>query len=231
MTTPTELYETHRELLDRAIAAAGTRDYWSAVPGVAQQVGVRRGRRPGRRAGVPRPARHADFPIDVPGAAGSVATERSPYGFDLGVRYPKADPAALVAAARAATPGLARRRPAGPRRGRRRDPAPDQRPHLRAGARRAAHHRPGVRDGVPGRRRARAGPRPGGGGARAAPTDPACRPGHLEQAAARRRPAGAWTRRAPSVGARRGAGDRLHHLPDLERLSRACSRAWSPATR
>ena len=32
MTTPTELYETHRELLDRAIRATTERDYWSAFP-------------------------------------------------------------------------------------------------------------------------------------------------------------------------------------------------------
>jgi hypothetical protein len=32
MTTPAELYETHRELLDRAVRAATARDYWSAFP-------------------------------------------------------------------------------------------------------------------------------------------------------------------------------------------------------
>ena len=32
MTTPSEWYQTHRELLDTAIAAAGSREFWSAYP-------------------------------------------------------------------------------------------------------------------------------------------------------------------------------------------------------
>ena len=40
MTTPAEFYETHRELLDKAIEAAATRDYWSAYPaGTTKGVG------------------------------------------------------------------------------------------------------------------------------------------------------------------------------------------------
>ncbi len=43
----------------------------------------------------------SDFPLTTPGAEGTVAAERSPYGFDLGVRYPRAhDVDALVDAAR-----------------------------------------------------------------------------------------------------------------------------------
>ena len=38
-----------------------------------------------------------------------------------------------------------------------------------------------------------------------------------------------WTRRSRGA-ARRRAGDRLQHLPDLELLARACSPRWSPAT-
>jgi phenylacetic acid degradation protein paaN len=53
-----------------------------------------------------------DFPLSTPGAEGTVATERSPYGFDLGVRYPRAgDVDALVDAARA---GMKAWRDAGP---------------------------------------------------------------------------------------------------------------------
>src|SRR3954470_17962277 len=102
MTTPAELYETHRELLDRACAAAASRDYWSAFPeSPSKSVYGEQAAPAGEQAftallGKP-------FPIDVPGASGTVATERSPYGIDLGVSYPKADPLAVVAAARAAT--------------------------------------------------------------------------------------------------------------------------------
>ena len=111
MTTPTELYETHRELLDRATRAAADRDYWSAFPespskSVYGEDAAGAGERAfGALLGNP-------FPIDVPGASGTVATERSPYGLALGVSYPRADPLALVAAARAATPAW---RAVGPR--------------------------------------------------------------------------------------------------------------------
>jgi phenylacetic acid degradation protein paaN len=103
MTTPTEWYETHRELLDRAVEAARARDYWSAFPESPSKSVYGEDAAPaGERAfaallGKP-------FPIEVPGAAGTVATERSPWGLELGVSYPRADPHALVAAARAATP-------------------------------------------------------------------------------------------------------------------------------
>ncbi|HEU4348765.1 MAG TPA: phenylacetic acid degradation protein PaaN [Actinoplanes sp.] len=110
MTTPAEWYETHRDLLDRATAAAGTRDYWSAYPESPSRSVYGEDAAPAGEKAF-QAMLNADFPIEVPGATGTVATERSPYGFDLGVRYPKSDPAALVAAARAATPAW---RAAGP---------------------------------------------------------------------------------------------------------------------
>ena len=110
MTTPAELFQTHRELLDRATRAAAARDYWSAFPESPSKSVYGEDAAPaGEQAftallGQP-------FPIDVPGAAGTVSTERSPFGLELGVSYPRADPLALVAAARAATPAW---RAAGP---------------------------------------------------------------------------------------------------------------------
>ncbi|MEU4222191.1 phenylacetic acid degradation protein PaaN, partial [Actinoplanes sp. NPDC026623] len=110
MTTPAEFYETHRELLDSAIEAAATRDYWSAYPESPSKSVYGEDAAPaGERAF--RALLGADFPIEVPGATGTVSTERSPYGIALDVRYPKGDPAALVAAARAAMPAW---RAAGP---------------------------------------------------------------------------------------------------------------------
>ncbi|HEY7274086.1 MAG TPA: phenylacetic acid degradation protein PaaN [Actinoplanes sp.] len=110
MTTPAEWYDTHRELLDSAVAATKFRDYWSAYPeSPSKSVYGEEAAPDGERAF--RDLLGKDFPIEVPGATGSVATERSPYGLELGIRYPKADPAALVAAARAAMPGW---RAAGP---------------------------------------------------------------------------------------------------------------------
>ncbi|MEV4352134.1 phenylacetic acid degradation protein PaaN [Actinoplanes sp. NPDC049596] len=104
MTTPTELYETHSDLLDQAIRAAAVRDYWSAFPeSPSKSVYGEQAAPEGERAF--RALLGRTFPIEVPGAAGTVSTERSPYGVELGVSYPKADPLAVIAAARAATPG------------------------------------------------------------------------------------------------------------------------------
>src|SRR5262245_39334891 len=110
MTTPTELYETHRELLDRAVKAAREPHYWSPFNERPHKSTHGEQAAPsGERAFTSLLGK--TFPIEVPGAVGTVATERSPYGIELGVSYPKADPLALVAAARAATPAW---RAAGP---------------------------------------------------------------------------------------------------------------------
>ncbi|GAB1691733.1 phenylacetic acid degradation protein PaaN [Krasilnikovia sp. M28-CT-15] len=104
MTTPADLYEQHRELLDQAIAAAGARDYWSAYPESPSKSVYGEDAAPaGERAFTALLGQQ--FPIEVPGATGTVSTERSPYGIELGVSYPRADAAGLVAAARAATAG------------------------------------------------------------------------------------------------------------------------------
>src|SRR5690349_20515024 len=101
MTTPAELYERHHELLDQAIEAAHVRDHWSAFPeSPSKSIYGDQAASAGERAfmtllGKP-------FPIDVPGATGTVCTERSPYGIELAISYPKADPLALITAARAA---------------------------------------------------------------------------------------------------------------------------------
>ncbi|MFF5076783.1 phenylacetic acid degradation protein PaaN [Actinoplanes sp. NPDC000266] len=103
MTTPTELYETHSDLLDQAIRAASARDYWSAFPeSPSKSVYGEEAAPDGERAF--RALLGKPFPIEVPGADGTVSTERSPYGVELDVSYPKADPLAVIAAARAATP-------------------------------------------------------------------------------------------------------------------------------
>src|SRR5690349_4053414 len=110
MTTPAEFYEKHRQLLDKAIEAAATRDYWSAYPESPSKSVYGEDAAPtGERAF--QALLGAEFAIEVPGATGTVATERSPYGIALDIRYPRGEPADLIAAARAATPGW---RAAGP---------------------------------------------------------------------------------------------------------------------
>jgi len=106
MTTldPADLYERHRDLLDRALTALVSREYWSPFPeSPSKSVYGETAARDGEaafRAHLDKP-----FEIDVPGARDRVRTERSPYGFDLGVSYPRSTPDALVTAARAALPG------------------------------------------------------------------------------------------------------------------------------
>jgi phenylacetic acid degradation protein paaN len=103
MTTPAGFYETHAELLDQAVRATTVRDYWSAFPeSPSKSVYGEQAAGEGERAF--RALLGAQFPVEVPGATGAVSTERSPWGLELGISYPKADPLALVAAARAATP-------------------------------------------------------------------------------------------------------------------------------
>ena len=103
MTTPAELYETHRSLLDRATEAIAVRDYWSAYPESPSKSVYGEDAAPAGEAAFRALLGH-EFPIEVPGATGTVSTETSPYGLDLHISYPKADPLALIAAARAALP-------------------------------------------------------------------------------------------------------------------------------
>ena len=104
-------FDRHRPRLEEAVAACAGRGYFSAFdespsPRVYGEGAAAEGRA----------AYDAwlggTFPLTTPGAAGTVATERSPYGFDLGVSYPRAsDVDELLAAAGA---GMRAWRDAGP---------------------------------------------------------------------------------------------------------------------
>ena len=108
--TPQELYERHRTTLEQAVAASRQRGYWSPFAEM-----------PSPRAYGETAAADGEtafkarlnklFPLDQPSGQGFVGAERSPFGFDLGVTYPKPDLDALLAAAKAAMPGW---RKAGP---------------------------------------------------------------------------------------------------------------------
>ena len=107
----TAYLDKHRDKLDAAVAACASREYYAAYdespsPRVYGE----------SAAGEGKAAFEAwldqDFPIRTPGSTGTVSTERSPYGFDLGVSYPRArDVDALLAAAQA---GMRQWRDAGP---------------------------------------------------------------------------------------------------------------------
>ncbi|MDG4833700.1 phenylacetic acid degradation protein PaaN [Solwaraspora sp. WMMD1047] len=110
VTTPSPLYARHAKTLERALSAIADRGYWSAYPeSPSPRVYGETAAAEGEAAF--RGYLGADFPLDQPGAGDRVATEASPFGIDLGVRYPHADADTLLAAARAALPGW---RAAGP---------------------------------------------------------------------------------------------------------------------
>jgi phenylacetic acid degradation protein paaN len=93
----------HRETLEQAMRAIRERGHWSAFPespsprvygeGAAEAGHAAYEAHLGRR-----------FELDQAGTVGWVGAERSPYGPELGVTYPKADLDALLASARAAIP-------------------------------------------------------------------------------------------------------------------------------
>ncbi|SDT67362.1 phenylacetic acid degradation protein PaaN [Jiangella sp. DSM 45060] len=102
------LIDRHRDLLGRAEAAIGERTFFSAYPESPSP------RVYGETAAAEGQAAHeahlgADFPLRTPGADGTVATETSPFGPELGVRYPRVPAtddavSTLLGAAQAAIP-------------------------------------------------------------------------------------------------------------------------------
>ena len=112
-TDTAELVSRHRETLEQAVAAIRKRGYFSAYPESPSP------RVYGENAGAEGKAafealRGRPFPLDAPGADGTVSAERSPYGIDLGVEYPHVTAAGLDALLAAARRGMGPWRDAGP---------------------------------------------------------------------------------------------------------------------
>ncbi len=86
-----ELFERHRDLLEAAVTATQTRGYFSAFPeSPSPKVYGESAASDGMAAF--EALLGADFPLDVPGSDGTVATEKSPFGLELGVSYPRVTP-------------------------------------------------------------------------------------------------------------------------------------------
>ena len=97
------LFDTHRALLDGALDALTTRGHWTPVPeSPSPKVYGETGQADGQAAVSALLGK--DYPLQQPGERARVATERSPYGVAVDVRYPDCDVHALVAAAEAAEP-------------------------------------------------------------------------------------------------------------------------------
>src|SRR4051794_22301410 len=113
MTTASEMFSTHREMLDKAIEASRTRRYYSAFnespsPRVYGESAAADGQAAFEAL------RGTTFPLDTPGASGTVSTEKSPFGFDLEVAYPRVSPDGVETLLAAASVGLKAFRDAGP---------------------------------------------------------------------------------------------------------------------
>ncbi len=101
------------ERLDRARSAIRSREYYSAFPeSPSPRVYGEHAAAEGRSAF--EALQHADFPLDTPGATERVAGERSPYGFDLGVAYPRVRAGGVDDLLAAARSGARAWRDAGP---------------------------------------------------------------------------------------------------------------------
>jgi phenylacetic acid degradation protein paaN len=106
-----DFFAQHHETLDQALTAIAERSYWSAYPESPSP------RIYGETAAAEGEAAYraylgTDFPLkDQPATTSWVATERSPFGVDLDVRYPHPDVDGLLAAAAAGQPAW---RAAGP---------------------------------------------------------------------------------------------------------------------
>src|ERR1043166_751444 len=101
----TDLFERHRTTLDKALEVIRTREYWTPYPEIPSgSIYGETANEDGRTAF--EGYRDSTFPLDQPGTSPDVEVggERSPYGFQLGIRYPHSDPETLIAAQLAAMP-------------------------------------------------------------------------------------------------------------------------------
>ncbi|MDQ6818852.1 MAG: phenylacetic acid degradation protein PaaN [Actinomycetota bacterium] len=97
----TELLERHRQTLDGALEAIATRGYWSPYPELPKAYGEEA---PAAGLQAFKELLGQRFSLEQPSPGDWVGDERSPYGFELGVSYPRADVDGLIAAAGAAVP-------------------------------------------------------------------------------------------------------------------------------
>ncbi|HEV8553802.1 MAG TPA: phenylacetic acid degradation protein PaaN [Casimicrobiaceae bacterium] len=104
------LFERHQALLEQAVKAIAERGYWSAFPESPSPKVYGEGAAEAGKAAFDA-LLNKPFPLVLTGADGTVGAERSPYGFPLGIAYPKVDLDALFAAIAKAEPAW---RKAGP---------------------------------------------------------------------------------------------------------------------
>jgi phenylacetic acid degradation protein paaN len=113
MSNAADMFAAHEKTLRDAIEATRTREYFSAFnespsPRVYGENAAAEGKAAFEA--------HAGttFPVSTPGAAGTVATEKSPFGFVLDVSYPRVAPTAVDDLLAASLAGMKAFRDAGP---------------------------------------------------------------------------------------------------------------------
>jgi phenylacetic acid degradation protein paaN len=94
---PHPLFDRHEATLERALAAIADRGYWSAYSESPSPKVYGEGAAEAGKAAFDA-LRDKPFALDQPGTVGAVGAEVSPYGFPLGITYPKVDVDALFAA-------------------------------------------------------------------------------------------------------------------------------------
>ncbi|HEX5771690.1 MAG TPA: phenylacetic acid degradation protein PaaN [Nocardioidaceae bacterium] len=108
-----ELFERHRELLERAVAATRSREYFSAYDESPSPRIYGEDAAPAGKAAFEALLGSA-FPLDTPGASGTVSGEKSPFGFSLEVAYPRVTADGVETLLDAARAGMKDFRDAGP---------------------------------------------------------------------------------------------------------------------
>jgi phenylacetic acid degradation protein paaN len=91
------LFARHEAVLAQALKAIADRGYWSAFPESPSPKIYGEGAAEAGKAAFDA-LLNKPFPLTLPGAAGTIGAERSPYGFALGITYPKIDLDRLFAA-------------------------------------------------------------------------------------------------------------------------------------
>src|SRR5690606_32228758 len=104
-------FERHQSVLERAVAAAADRGYWSPF---AESPSPRNYGESAGQEGLAafEALRGKPFALALDGAEGTVGGEQSPYGFALDITYPRVPPAVLL---QSAAQALESWRRAGPR--------------------------------------------------------------------------------------------------------------------
>ncbi|TWD80339.1 phenylacetic acid degradation protein paaN [Kribbella amoyensis] len=111
--TSTDWLAAHRERLDGALAAIRTRGYYSAFPeSPSPRVYGETAAADGKTAFEAHLG--TTYPVETPGANGTVSSEQSPYGLELNVQYPRTTESGLDELLAAAQQGLTGWRNAGP---------------------------------------------------------------------------------------------------------------------